>query len=161
VALPARGVLQIRSSDAEHVIAVYHPLVVAKFTRPPTDAELATLRSIADEGRAQGVSGGMLFVVARRNVSGGIDPRVRSFFEKMVRDNSAQVGASAVVILMQGFGASLMRSFVSGLLLLAGKRRMIQLFASVEPACDWLAPLHGLTAATLLQAYAQATATLP
>ena len=102
----------------------------------------------------------MLFVVARKNASGGIQPRVRRFFEQVVKENSAQFGASAVVVLMEGFGASLMRSFLAGLLMLSSKRKMIQIFASVDAACEWLAPLHGLDAAKLLAAYREAAVNL-
>jgi hypothetical protein len=150
-------VLTIRSADAEHVIAGYTPLALAYFSRPPKDGELALLRAMAAEARAEAVRGGMLFVVERRNVSGGIVPRVRQFFEEMVRENSAYFGASAAVVLMQGFGGSLMRSFITSLLLLTDKRRALQIFGTVDAACRWLGPLHGLDAATLLRAYEKAT----
>jgi hypothetical protein len=160
VALPARGVLEIRSADSEHVIALYNPLALAYFSRPPNDGELAVLRALAREGRAQALGGGMLFVVARKNIAGGIDPRVREFFEQLVRENSAKFGASATVVTMQGFGGALMRSFLTGLLLLTGRRNTLQIFSSVEDACRWLAPLHDLDAADLLQAYQKATANI-
>jgi hypothetical protein len=142
------------------VIAAYNPLVLSHFSRAPTDGELALLRTLANEARAAAVGGGILIVIARRNVSGGIDPRVRGFFEQMVREHSDHAGASAAVILMQGFGGSLMRSFLTSLLLLGGKRKLLQIFASADAACRWLAPLHGLDAATLIRAYEQATANI-
>jgi hypothetical protein len=158
VALPPSGVLDLRSSDSEHAIAIWRPLVLAYFSRPPTDGELGILRNIIKDGRAEAVRGGMLFVVARRDATGGIQPRVRQFFEDAVRENSEHFGASATVVLMKGFAASLMRSFLTGLLLIIGKRDRFQVFASVEDACRWLAPKHGLDAATLLQLYEKATA---
>jgi hypothetical protein len=157
VAIPARGVLEVRSSDAEHAIAVYNPLVLAHFTRRPTDAELALIQSLTDEAIKAGVVGGMLLVAARRNVAGGIDPRVRKFFEHMVRENAAHFGASATVVRMQGFGGSLMRSFLTGLLLLSNKRKLLQVFANVDEACRWLAPQHELDPKELLRAYERAT----
>jgi hypothetical protein len=161
VALPARGVLEIRSSDSEHVIAAYNPLALSYFSRPPTDGELALLRRMANEARGAAISGGMLFVIARRNMTGGIDPRVREFFEQLVKEHSDRAGASAAVILMQGFGGSLMRSFLTSLLLVGGKRKLLQIFASVDVACRWLGPHHGLDAAALLGAYEQATKNIP
>jgi hypothetical protein len=142
--VPPRGKLEIRSSDSEHTIAVYNPLVLAYFTRPPTDAELRLLRELTNEAVAQKIKGGMLIVIARRNMAGGIQPRVREFFEEMVRKNLDNFGASAAVIRMQGFGGSLMRSFMTSLLLLAGRRKVLQIFATVSDACDWLAPQHQL-----------------
>jgi len=160
VGLPARGVLEIRSADAEHAIAVFNPLVLSYFTRPPTEGELGLLSDLSRTARAASVNGGLLLTIARRNLAGGIDPRVREFFEKQVREHADRFGASAVVILMQGFGASLMRSFLTGLLFVANKRRLVQIFASTDEACRWLAPLHDLDPAALIEAYAQATASI-
>jgi hypothetical protein len=160
VALPPAGVLTIRSSDSEHVVAVYRPLVLAYFSRPPSDGELGILRGIIKEGRAEELRGGMLFAVARRDASGGIQPRVRKFFEETVKENSGHFGATATVVLMKGFAASLMRSFLTGLLVLIGKRDQFQVFASVEDACRWLAPKHGMDAAKLLQTYQKAIANI-
>jgi len=158
MALPPQGVLQIRSGDGEHVIAIHRPLLIAYFSRPPKEAELGVLRGLIDEAVAEGVSGGTLFVIARRDMRGGIQPHVRQFFEKMVKENSGRFGASAAVVLTEGFGGSLMRSFLTGLLLLMNKRNKLQIFGSVEAACRWLAPLHQLEAAALLEVYAKATA---
>ncbi len=146
------------SADPEHAIALYNPLLIAFFSRAPVEAELAKLRELIEQGRTEDVRGGMLFVVARKNMAGGIQPHVREFFEKMMRENDGRFGASAVVIQMQGFGASLMRGFITGLLLLTRKRRAIHIFSTVDEACRWLAPEHGLQPARLLEAYQQMTA---
>jgi len=158
VLLPARGVLEVRSVDDEHVIALFNPLVLAFFSRPPSADELTLIAALAEQGRVENIAGGMLFVVARKNASGGIEPRVREFFEQLVRENSGHFGASAVVVLMKGFGGALMRSFLTGLLLLTRKRKMLQIFGSVEEACRWLAPLHALDAESLFEAYEKAAA---
>jgi hypothetical protein len=158
VALPVRGVLEIRSADTQHVVAVYHPLVLAYFTRPPSEGELNLLRDIVKDGLANGVRGGTLFVVARRDATGGIQPRVRAFFEQMVRDNAGRFGASAAVVLMKGFGGALIRGFLAGLVLLGGRRDQLQVFGDVEAACQWLAPRHEMNAKDLLGAYRKATA---
>jgi hypothetical protein len=158
VALPARGVFHLQSADADHAIAVYNPLVIAHFARPPRAEELASLRALATQARMEQVAGGMLFVVARKDATGGIEPRVREFFERMTQENSKKAGATAVVILTQGFGGSLMRSFITSLLLLTNKRKMLQIFASVDAACRWLAPQHDFDAATLIEVYEKATA---
>jgi hypothetical protein len=160
VPLSARGVLQIRSADAEHVIALYNPLLLVYFARAPTDDELMALRKLVDETRSEVITGGMLFVIARKNATGGVQPRVRAFFERMVQENAERSGASAIVISMSGFAGSLMRSFITSLLLMAGKRRMVRIFSTVDEACGWLAPQHGLDTATLVQIYGKATAHL-
>ncbi len=160
VPVPARGVLEIRSADAEHAIAVYNPLVISYFSRVPKDNELALLRALANEALTQKIRGGMLMAIARKNAAGGINPKVREFFEEMVKKNSASFGASATVILMQGFGGSLMRSFLTSLLLLTNKRQILQIFASIDDACRWLAPQHDLDPPSLLDAYQKATASI-
>jgi hypothetical protein len=149
VTVPPRGKLEVRSSDAEHTIAVYNPLALAYFTRPPMDVELGLLRELTNEAKAQKIKAGLLIVIARRDMKGGIQPKVREFFEEMVRKNAENFGASAAVILMQGFGGSLMRSFLTSLLLIAGRRKLLQIFATVSDACDWLAPQHQLDPAAL------------
>src|SRR5436309_3053423 len=121
MALPARGVLETRSTDHEHVIALYNPLILGYFSRPPRSEELDLLRAVVHEARAQAIPGGMLIAVARRNMAGGIDPRVRLFFEQTVREHSSAVGASAAVVLMEGFAGAMMRGFIASLLLLSGK----------------------------------------
>ena len=140
------------------MIALYRPVLLAYFSRAPSDSELEIVRAIVREARAEKERGGMLFVAARRNAAGGIQPRVRKFFEEMVRENSAHFGASAVVVLMEGFGGSLMRSFLTGLVLLSSKGKQFRVFQAVDAACQWLAPRHNLDAATLLQVYEQSTA---
>jgi hypothetical protein len=160
VALPPIGVLTVRSADAEHVIALYRPILIAHFARTPRENELATLRAIIDEARAENAQGGMLMIVARRDVRGGIQPHVREFFEQSMRRDSGRFGASAVVVRMAGFGGSLMRSFLTGLLLIARKRDQLRIFEAVDAACAWLAKQHGIDEAALRRAYDQATAQL-
>jgi hypothetical protein len=77
VALPPRGVLQVRSADGDHAIALYRPLVLAHFSRPPTDTELDALRAIVEEGRTQaGQFGASAVVVLMRGFAGAL---MRSF----------------------------------------------------------------------------------
>ena len=80
-----------------------------------------------------------LYVVARKDMSGGVDPRVRDAFEAMTRQNAARAGASAVVVLTPGQGAAVVRSVMAGLILLTPHRGLIQVFASTDQACAWLA----------------------
>jgi hypothetical protein len=142
------------------VIAAYNPLIVACFTRQARAAELSTLRDLAATGLDAGISGGLLLVVARKDLSGGIDPGARAFFEQMVRENSARSGVSAVVVLTEGFASAVLRGFVTGLLQLTSRRKTLQIFSSVGEACRWLAPRHALEPADLLAAYERATAHL-
>ena len=150
--------LDVRSSDGDHVIALFHPLLITHFARPPTERELATIRALVEQAKRESSTGGMLFVVARRDATGGIRPHVREFFERLTRENAGRFGASAVVVRMQGFAASLMRSFLTSLVLLSGKRSLLRIFASTDDACRWLAPQHGIDPTALLRAYEQATA---
>jgi hypothetical protein len=160
VPLPSRGELSIRSSDPGHVIAAYNPIIVACFARQATLAELATLRALAAEGLDAGIRGGLLLVVARKELSSGIDPGARRFFEQMVRENSARSGVSAVVVLTEGFASAVLRGFVAGLLQLTTRRKTLQIFSSVAEACRWLAPHHGLDERALESAYQRATSHL-
>jgi len=158
--LPARGELLIYSSDSGHVIAQYNPLIIACFTRPVRSVELDALSELAELGLAEGVRGGLLYVVARKDMNGGIDPKVRSAFEKMVRQTAPQAGVSAVVILTEGFGGALLRGFLAGLVQLSSKRKALQIFGSVTEACRWLASQYELDAQELTRAFEGATAHL-
>lgn len=150
----------IDSSDPGHVIATYNPLLIAVFTRIPRDEELATLRRRASEAIEQRIAGGMLYVVARKDMAGGVDPRVRAVFEDMIRKNQDDVGSSAVVVLTEGFAAAIVRGAVSSLLGLVQRRRMMRIFGAVDEACRWLAPQHGLDAGQLFAAYRRVTSHL-
>jgi hypothetical protein len=156
VALPPPGELRIVSSDAQHVVAAYNPLIIACFTRPPRPAELDALERLADDGLAAGVRGGVLYVMARRDMQGGLDPRVRATFEAMTRRNRERSGANAVVVLTAGFGGAMVRGVLAGLTLLAG-RSVLQVFGATDDACEWLARMHGLDATAVVQAYRRAT----
>jgi hypothetical protein len=160
VALPGRAVLSLLSSDPGHVIAMYNPLILVCFTRAPKTEELSKIQALAALGITEGIRGGMLYVIARRNFDGGVDPRVRTFFQQMIRANSAKSGGSAAVVQMQGFAGSVVRSVLAGLVHLTSRRKLLQIFGSPDEACTWLAAQHDLDAAALLGAYEQATAHL-
>ena len=160
MSLPPRAQLSVRSSDDGHVIAAYNPLLIVCFTRPPRAEELELMRSLAAEGLDGGVRGGFLYVVARKDMSGGVDPRVRAAIEDMMARNATRAGGSAVVVLTEGFGGAMVRSVLTGLVLLTSDRKMLQVFSAVDDACRWLASHYRLDGPTLLAAYRQATAHL-
>jgi hypothetical protein len=157
---PARGQLVIDSADAGHVIARYNPLLIAVFTRAPCEAEAREIQRRADEAVAAGVRGGVLYVVGRRNMSGGMDPRVRAVFEEIIRANQDRSGSSAVVILTSGFAASIARLAVTGFIRLFRRGSTLRVFGSLEEACPWLADDHGLDRDDLLAIYDRVTARL-
>lgn len=157
---PARGQLVIDSADAGHVIARYNPLLIAVFTRAPCEAEARQIQRRADEAIAAGIRGGVLYVVGRRNMSGGMDARVRTVFEEMIRANQDRSGSSAVVILTSGFAASIARLAVTGFIRLFRRSTTLRVFGSLEEACPWLADDHGLDRDDLLAIYDRVTARL-
>lgn len=155
--LPPPGVLKIASSDDGHVIAQFNPLVVVHLGRKIKSPELHCLREIVAQGLRAGVRGGMLFVFARTDMSGGIDPEARAVFEQLIRDSAEKAGASAVVILADGFAAAMARGFLAGLVRLSNRRKALQIFGTVKDACAWLAAQHELDAGAIQRAYAAAT----
>ncbi|MBL8944416.1 MAG: hypothetical protein JNK45_14755 [Myxococcales bacterium] len=157
---PVRGQLVIDSADAGHVIARYNPLLIAVFTRSPHEAEAREIQRRAAEAVAAGVRGGVLYVVGRRNMSGGMDPRVRAVFEEMIRSHQDRAGSSAVVILTTGFAASIARLAVAGFIRLFRRASILRVFGSLDEACRWLADVHDLDRDDLLAIYGQITATL-
>ncbi len=78
----------------------------------------------------------------------------------MIRKNQGKSGSSAVVVLTSGFGAAVVRGALAGLLQLTNRRKMLQVFASVEPACKWLGDEHELDSDALLAAYQRAASSL-
>ena len=158
--IPARGELSIQSTDDGHAIAVYNPILIACFTRAPRSEELDRIRRLSAEALAQGVRGGVLYVVARPNMSGGIDGKVRSTVESLIQRNSGRAGNSAVVVLTPGLGGSIVRGALAGLVLLTANRRSLQVFPAVDRACAWLAQMHTIDSANLLRAYQRVTAHL-
>lgn len=158
--LPGRGVLSIESSDPGHVIAVYNPLVLVCFRRQASLEELQIVRALAAQGLAEGIRGGLFYVIARQDMARGIDPRARTVFEELIRESSDKLGMSAVVVVTAGFGGALFRGFLSGLVALTRKRGTLRIFRTVSEAYPWLAEHHGLDAAELASAYERATAHL-
>ncbi len=160
VRTPAPLELVIDSSDAGHVVATFNPILIAVFTRVPAQEELDLIERRAGEAGAAGIAGGLLYVVARKDMGGGVDPRVRAVFERKIRENQGKSGSSAVVVLTEGFAAAVVRGALTSLLLLFRRRGHLQVFSSIEEACRWLAAQHGIEVAPLLSAYRRATANL-
>jgi hypothetical protein len=159
--LPKRGELSVRSSDEGHVIAAFNPLAIVCFTRSPSSGELATMSALANDAVDQGIRGGMIYIVARDDLTSGVDPRVRATLEAMTRRNAGRSGSSAVVVLNNGFAAAMVRSVLAGLVLLSNSRKTLQVFGGVREACDWLAPDHDLDTRVIYRAVERATAHLP
>ena len=155
---PPRGQLLIDSSDEEHVVATFNPILIAAFTRIPHERELAQIRARVDQAISVGVEGGLLYVVARRDMSGGVDPRVRAVFEDMIRQNQGSAGRTAVVVLTTGFAAAAIRGALAGLLAIFERRNALRVFRTVDEACAWLGPHHEVYVRSLRQAFEQATA---
>jgi hypothetical protein len=160
VPVPARATLSIHSSDPGHVIAAYSPLILACFTRQVKAEEMAIIGALAAQGLDAGIEGGLLYVIGRREIAGGIDPRARALFEQMVQQNATRSGVSAVVVLTRGFAGAMLRGVATGLLQLTGKRKLLQIFSRESDACKWLALHHELDEDTLMSAYERATAHL-
>jgi hypothetical protein len=158
--LPPRGDLSIRSSDSGHVIALYNPILIVCFTRAPRGEEIELMRAVVAEAVAAGIRGGLLYVVARKDMAGGVDPRVRAALEEMMKRNPQQTGGNAVVVLTGGFGGAVVRSVIAGFALLTPHRKRIQVFGAAEEACRWLAKDYDLDAKRLLAVYRKATAHL-
>ena len=142
------------------MIAAYNPLLIVCFTRPPRPGELELMRATAAEALAAGVRGGLLYVVARKDMTGGVDPKMRRALEEMTKRNAQRSGSSAVVVLTGGFGGALVRGVIAGLALLTPNRKMLHVFGEVDDACRWLAKEHEIHAESLLSAYRTATAHL-
>lgn len=155
--IPPPGLLKIASSDDGHVIAQFNPLVIVHLGRKIKSSELECLRGIVAQGLRAGVRGGMLFVFARKDMAGGIDPEARSVFEQLIRDSAEKAGVSAVVILADGFAGAMARGFLAGLVRLSSRRKALQIFGTVAEACAWLAVHHELDSAKVQRAYAEAT----
>jgi hypothetical protein len=138
-------------------VASWNPLILTCFTRPPSSSALACIRQLAEDGLREGIPGGIFYVVARKEMVGGVDPRVRAFFDDMTRRNGGQAGASAAVLLTAGFSNALIRSFLVGIAQALISNKKLQIFSTVHEAARWIAPLHGLKAAALDEAFRRAT----
>lgn len=152
--------LRIVSKDAGHVIASFHPVLFAAFRRAPSDDELARIAELARQALAEGLRGSLLYVIARREMSGGVDPRVRAFFTKMIAENQDRSGPTAVVVLSDGFAAALVRGAVTGMVRLMRGRDRMRIFSSVPEACRWLAAEQQISSTALIAAWREAAAEL-
>jgi len=140
------------------VIAAYNPIAIVHMARKLSSNELDVLGELVAEGLADGVQGGIFLVFDRKELTGGIDPNVRAFFEKMTRERADDAGLSAVVILSDGFAGALLRGVVAGLAQLTRRRGKIRVFGEVGDACRALAEAHGIDPVELLRAYESAIA---
>ncbi len=119
---PPRCVLVVDSVNAGHVIARWNPLLIAVFTRAPRPVEIDLISRLVNEAVDEGIKGGLLYVVARKDLKGGVDPRLRTMFEDMIRRNQDRAGASALVILTGGFTAAIVRAAAAGMLTIMQQR---------------------------------------
>jgi hypothetical protein len=158
--VPPRARLTPLSKDDGHVIAAYNPLIVVCFTRPPRDAEIGVMRHYAELGLAGGVRGGFLYIVARKNLAGGVDPHLRKMFENLTRKSADRAGATAVVLLTEGFVGALVRGVIASFALMMTHRHMLRVFGAIDGACGWLAAEHALDREALVRAVHDATSHL-
>ncbi|MFO0686189.1 MAG: hypothetical protein U0234_29270 [Sandaracinus sp.] len=152
--------LRIVSKSPGHVVAAFRPILIAAFTRPPSDGELREIEGLASSALDEGLRGSLLYVVARRDMTGGVDPRVRSFFTDLIAKNQGRAGPTAVVVLADGFAGALVRGAVTGLIRLMTGRGQIRVFSSVGDACHWLATEQHIAGTALVAAWREAAAGL-
>ena len=112
--------LSVRSAEDGNVVAVYGPVVIFHVARRVNERETACLGEVISEGLRSRSPWGLLVVFARNELSGGIDPKAREIFERLVRQNEQVLTRSALVITAEGFPGSAIRSVVAGLLQFAG-----------------------------------------
>lgn len=156
--LTPRAQLTVHSTDEGHVIATYYPLLLVCFKRAPRVQEIHLLEEVAAVALRESVRGGLLYVVAREDFGGGVEPRLRKMFEDMILSATIREPTeSAVVILTQGFGGAVARGVIAGLLLLSRKRARLRVFSSTDEACDWLSDCHRLDRGKLKAAYREAS----
>lgn len=148
----------MRSAEDGNVVAVYGSVVIVHFARRVNERETVCLGEVITEGLRSRSPWGLLVVFARSELRGGIDPKAREIFERLVRQNEAVLERSALVITAEGFPGAAIRSVVAGLLQIAGKRNQLKVFGSVPDACEVVAQAHQLDAADLERAYSQALA---
>lgn len=155
-AIPPPNQLLVYSSDPGHLIAGYRPLLMICFKRAPKLEEMNLIEEVVELGLDQGINGGILYVVARDDFRGGVEPRLRQMLERVMRSASKRSGKNAVVILTRGFGGAVARGVLAGLLLISSDRTSVRVFKSPNEACEWLADCHGLPRAGLLDAWSSA-----
>jgi hypothetical protein len=154
-------VLVVDSRDAGHVVARFNPLLIAAFTRVPSATELALIEALVEQAVRAELRGGMLYIVARRDMTGGVDPKVRETFERLTRRYEEASGSSAVVVLVRGFAGAVVRGALTGMLAVSRRRGALRVFGEIEAACAWMAETHGVSRDSLLAAVREATAQLP
>jgi hypothetical protein len=148
----------MRLAGGGNVIAVFNPVVIFHLSRRLNDEEVACLGDVVDEGLRSKAPWGMLMVFAREELGGGIEPRAREIFERLVRQDKDVLERSALVVTAAGFPGSVIRSVVAGLLQLVGKRTQLKVFSTVPEAVELVADAHGIDIAAISRAYAQAAA---
>ncbi len=156
--LNPRGELSVRCAEGENVVAVYGPVVLFHLARRVNELETACLGEVVSEGLRSSSPWGMLLVFARSELNGGIDPKARQIFERLVRQDEAVLERSALVVTAEGFPGSVIRSIVAGLLQIAGKRTQLKVFSTVSEGCELVARAHRLDALDLERAYNEALA---
>jgi len=152
--------LSVRSAEDGNVVAVYGPVVIFHLARRVTESETAVLGEVISEGLRSSAPWGLLVVFARSELTGGIDPKARAIFERLVRQHDAVLERSAVAVTTEGFPGSVIRSIIAGLLQLTGKRSQIKVFANVGDACHAVAQANQLGSGELQQAYEKALAAI-
>lgn len=155
-----RGDLSVRSAEDGNVIAVYGPVVIFHLARRVNERETACLGDVISEGLRSNAPWGFLMVFARSELTGGIDPKAREIFERMVRQNEQVLERSALVVTADGFPGSVIRSIVAGLLQITGKRSQLKVFDNVAEGCHAVAHAHHMPALDLQRAYDQALAAI-
>jgi hypothetical protein len=97
------------------------------------------------------------FAISDRQSSGGIDPECRQGFIDLSRKYTRILSGTATVLEGGGFRATALRSLVTAVHMASSSSHPAKVFASVQPALEWLAstqPAGALDISSMAQAIA-------
>jgi hypothetical protein len=108
--------------------------VCGVITAPDVDAMADAVRKIGAR------TGGKVGLLHTLDVPGAVAPpddAARKSYQRLMNDRESPIGSSAIVLDRTGFTAAMVRTVLSGLLLVTRPNHVARVFPSLRDACEW------------------------
>lgn len=122
------------------ILAHWHSVLVGVWAIPSTLEIVAEQNKIMEQLSAQGRKLSTIHLVIKRAPLPG--PDVRSSYQALTRRFSESLACSAILLEGDGFWASAVRAFLTGVEMVA-RRVSSKTFGEIRPLVEWVASVHG------------------
>src|SRR6185295_14959498 len=154
------GLIVDRSVPGAYAIGSFGNILIAAFELVPTPESVEDTASAGRRLLAEHARGGYLHFANATVAQPPPDDLTRRAYIRMMREFGPRLDASSVIVDGSGVTAALIRSVITGLVLIGRPSFPVKVFDASAPACAWLAHTMASDEPTSSTELSQALATL-